>query len=90
MAKFNIEAIWHRRVGSRKTKVFSKRLFARIETAVRRCAELMILDGQVGDVIEFVLRKNSWQVGTISMKADGSMKVDWVQRKLIADVLNED
>lgn len=89
MAKFNIDAILHRRHGRSSTRVVWVRRYARIETAVRRCTEFMVLDGEVGDTIEFVLRINGWQVGTIRMKANGTMQVDWTHRKMIQQIQKE-
>ena len=76
MAKFNIQAHLHRleRGGSRTVWI---RQYARIETAVRRCTEYLIIEGEVGDLIEFVLKINGYQVGTIRMKATGKMEVLW-------------
>ena len=89
MAKFNIDAVLHRRHGRAHTKVVWTRRYARIETAVRRCTEFLVLDGEVGDVIEFVLRINGWQVGTIRVKANGCMQVDWTHRKMIQQIQKE-
>ncbi len=86
MAKFNIEAILHRRKKNNETYVVWTRLYARIETAVRRCTEIMVLEGEVGDVIEFTLRLNGWQIGTIRMRANGKMQVDWIQRKIVQEI----
>lgn len=76
MQRFNVDGILHRRDGN-KLVVFWVRSYARIETAVRRCTEYLILEGQVGDVIEFVLKINGMQVGTIKMSASGKMSVVW-------------
>ena len=81
MAKFNIDAVLHRKDGKTHTIVVWTRLYARIETAIRRCTEYLIIEGEVGDVIEFVLRKNGYQVGTIRMAATGRMVVVWNDRK---------
>ena len=81
MAKFNIDGILHRRVDKSHKVVAWVRRYARIETAVRRCTEFLILEGEVGDVIEFVLRLNGYQVGTIRMAATGRMVVVWNDRK---------
>lgn len=83
MAKFNIDATLHR-LGKGKIKfaVWTRR-YARIETAVRRCTEFMVLEGEVGDVIEFYLRLNGYQVATIRMTATGKLDVMWNDHKLL-------
>lgn len=76
MAKFNIEAHLHRSAKGLRETVWVRH-YARIETAVRRCTEYLVLDGEVGDIIEFVLKLNRYQVGTIRLTATGSMTVIW-------------
>ena len=84
MAKFNIEAHLHRLIGRSKDKreVAWIRRYATIDTAVRRCTQFLVTEGQVGDVIEFVLIKiPGYQVGTVSFriggKGVGSIEVLW-------------
>lgn len=76
MARYNIHAHLHRLTKSGLKPVWV-RYYARIETAVRRCTEYLILEGEVGDVIEFVLKINGYQVGTIRLKSTGKMDVCW-------------
>ena len=83
MAKFNIDARLHRKDGKTHTITVWTRMYARIETAIRRCTEYLIIEGEVGDVIEFCLRKNGYQVGTIRMSATGRMIVVWNDRKFL-------
>lgn len=83
MAKFNIDATLHRLgKGKIKFEVWTRR-YARIETAVRRCTEFMVLEGEVGDVIEFYLRLNGYQVGTVRMMATGRLDVVWNDRRFL-------
>lgn len=79
MAKFNIEAHLHRLVGNsmRVRETVWIRRYHRIETATRKATEFLICEGQVGDVIEFVLMKNDMQVGTVQYKASGKIIVLW-------------
>jgi hypothetical protein len=76
MAKFNIEAHLHRFSGTVR-RVAWIRYYARIETAVRRCSEFLVVEGEVGDIIEFTLKINGYQVGTIQLKATGKINVLW-------------
>lgn len=83
MAKYNIDATLHR-IGKNKTRITVwTRRYARIETAVRRCTEFIVLEGEVGDVIEFYLRLNGYQVATIRMTATGKLDVMWNDHKLL-------
>lgn len=80
MAHFNVEAHLHRLTGRSKDirHIEWVRHYGKIETAVRRCMEYLITEGQVGDVIEFVLKKISgMQVGTIRYHATGKIDVVW-------------
>lgn len=79
MSKYNIDAILHRIEDGVKSKkiVAWVRSYARIETAVRRIMEYLIFEGQVGDVVELVLRTNQMQVGTIKMSATSKVSVVW-------------
>lgn len=78
MARFNIEAHLHRLVGRSdfRTVVWIRR-YARIETAIRKATEFLIVEGEVGDLIEFVLRINGMQVGTVRRSATGKLEVLW-------------
>lgn len=83
MAKFNIDATLHRfGKGKVKLQVWTRR-YARIETAIRRCSEFMVLEGEVGDVIEFYLRLNGYQVGTVRLTATGRLDIVWNDRKFL-------
>lgn len=77
MAAFNIDALLHRRTSQNTTTAVWVRHYARIETAIKRCMEYLIFEGEVGDVIEFTLRRNFMQVGTIRMKASGGVEIVW-------------
>lgn len=76
MARLNIEAHLHRYEGKTR-EVFWVRHYARIETAIRRCTEYLILEGEVGDTIEFVLKINGLQVGTIRYTAVSKLDIVW-------------
>ena len=80
MAHFNIEAHLHRRQGRTKnTKTIWIRRYATIQTAMRRCTEFLIDEGQVGDVIEFILIKiPGYQVATIrsTLKSGGRAEAE--------------
>ena len=79
MALFNIEAHLHRLVhgSSSKRETVWIRRYARIENAMRRSTEFLMIEGEVGDVIEFVLVINAYQVGTIQYKATGKISIVW-------------
>lgn len=78
MAKFNIEAHLHRYEGRSKVRtVVWIRRYARIATAIRRCSEFLVEEGAVGDLIEFTLRINGYQCGTIRLTAKGTMETLW-------------
>lgn len=76
MPRFNIQGHLHRMKNGHHLFVWTRN-YARIETAVRRCTEFLILEGEVGDIIEFTLKVNGYQVGTIRLKATGKMEVLW-------------
>lgn len=76
MARLNIEGHLHRLVHGKREHVWIRH-YARIETAVQRCTAFLMLDGEVGDVIEFTLKVNGYQVGTVRLKATGKMEVVW-------------
>jgi hypothetical protein len=76
MARFNIQAHLHR-VEKGYLQPVWVRYYARIETAIRRCTEYLIIEGEVGDIIEFVLKLNGYQVGVIKLKATGKIDVVW-------------
>jgi hypothetical protein len=80
MARLNIEGHLHRLVHGRHTFVWTRH-YARIETAVQRCTAFLMLDGEVGDIIEFTLKINGYQVGTIRLKATGKMEVVWNRKE---------
>ena len=92
MAKFNIDAKLHRVIkgSDRKKEVWTRR-YARIETALRKAVEIMIMDGQSGDVLEFYVRKSGYQIATVRMSARGKLDIQWNDQraKLIrfADVM---
>jgi len=79
MTQFNIQAHLHRFEGQSKIRTTAWiRYYARIETAIRRCSEYLVVEGQVGDVIEFVLIKiPGYQLGTVRLKATGHLDILW-------------
>ena len=74
----NIHAQLHRKVSARNSEVVWNRSYARLETACRRAVELMILEGQAGDVIEVFHNVTGLQIGTVKMSVVGKLSVDWV------------
>lgn len=76
MARLHIEGHLHRLTKGGRTFIWTRH-YARIETAVHRCTTFLILEGEIGDVIEFTLKKNGYQVGTVRLKATGKIEVLW-------------
>ena len=76
--RFNITAQYNRRQG-RGFKVIWTRHYSRIETAMKRGQDL-IMQGQVGDVIEFYLVTNQMHVGWMRMPANGNVTSSWNMR----------
>lgn len=77
MSTLHIEATLHSRASkTRFIRVWTRR-YARIETATAKAMEYLMFAGAVGDVIEFHLRRNSMQVGTIRMMASGKVDIIW-------------
>lgn len=76
MARLNIEGHLHRRVNGRLLPAWTRH-YATIDTAITRCTTWMLINGEVGDIIEFTLKINGMQVGTIRMRADGKVVTEW-------------
>lgn len=84
MARFNIEGRLHRLVGRSKDlrSVVWIRNYGIIDTAVRTGIAYLIAEGQVGDIIEFTLKKISGlQVATLRYRANGKIDVEWNYRE---------
>jgi hypothetical protein len=77
MARLNIEGHLHRLVHHNRREQIWTRHYARIETAIQRCTLFLMMDGHVGDLIEFTVKINGYQVGTIRLKATGKIEVNW-------------
>lgn len=79
MARLNIEARLHRYInGSKKYKeVVWVRHYARIETAASAANTFLMFSGQTGDVIEFTLKINGLQVGTVRFTAKNKTEFEW-------------
>ena len=78
MARYNIEAHLHRFEGKNKRRTVTWiRYYHRIETAVQRGMRFLMEEGEVGDIIEFVLKINSDQRGTLQYHATGRVTVTW-------------
>lgn len=77
MSTLHIQATLHRRVSKNRLAPVWTRRYARIETATAKAMEYLMFAGAVGDVIEFHLRRNSMQVGTIRMMASGKVDIIW-------------
>lgn len=82
---FNIDAIMHRRKRN-GTQILWVRRYSCIENAMRRATEILMVDGCVGDLIEFTLRTNGLQVGTIRMHAAGNISIQWNYRKILREL----
>ena len=61
----------------RKNKELSSRRFSRIGTAFPRAVQVLMLDGQPGDVVEFSSREWGFQIGTVKIHAGGRMSITW-------------
>ena len=78
MATFKIDAHLHRFVGKNvKRTVIWVRRYARVETAARRAIVFLMLEGEVGDMIECVTRVSGYQCCVVKMTADSKITVIW-------------
>lgn len=59
-----------------KGKPVWNRRYARIDTAFPRAVELLIIDGEPGDVIEFSHSEYGFQIGTVKIKAGGKITIN--------------
>ena len=87
MARLNIEAHLHRFVnGSSKFReVVWVRHYKNLDTATSRGMFFLLTEGEVGDVIEYTLKINGYQVGTMKYHATGKVTTIW--NKTAADKL---
>lgn len=87
MARLNIEARLHRlQEGStRYREVVWTRHYARVETAAAAAMTYLMFSGQVGDIIEFSLKINGLQVGTVRLTP--SMKIETIWNRTEANKL---
>ena len=53
---------------TRGNLLLSVRRYVRLDTAIRRQTELVYLEGQPGDVIEFAHAETGMQIGTIKVQ----------------------
>ena len=61
----------------RKNEAIRVRTYARIDTAVRRAAQLAVLEGLPGDTVEFADDRTGVQLGTIKVRVGGVIVVTW-------------
>jgi hypothetical protein len=73
--RFNIVAQYNRRRGNSFEVVWT-RYYSKLENAMKRGQEL-IMQGGVGDVIEFYLVTNKMHVGWMRMPANGNVTSSW-------------
>ena len=62
----------------RKNKPEARRQYARISTAFPRAVQLLMLEGEPGDVIEFAHADFGFQIGTVKIHVGGKITVNWV------------
>lgn len=77
MAERNLILTLHR-----KRKQMWVRNYSRIDTAVPRATQLLILEGEPGDVMELA-HVNGKQLGTIKMKVNGHIVANWEWEKAL-------
>ena len=76
MNERNIIATFHRR-----HQELRKRHYARIDTSIPRITQLLILEGEPGDVVELAHAVTGMQLGTLKMKVGGHLVTDWIWEK---------
>lgn len=54
------------------------RRYSKIDNAVPRLVQLAMKEGRVGDVVEVFHDITSLQLGTIRMKANGTLDIKWI------------
>lgn len=73
MSERNIVAQLHSKMGLLWT-----RRFARLDTAIPRATQLLMLEGQPGNVVEFSHAVTGLQLGTIKLRVGGKMVTDYI------------
>lgn len=61
----------------RKRKPLWARRYLRLDTAIPRITELMILGGEPGDVAEIAHAVTGMQIGTVRLRAGGNLITNW-------------
>jgi len=56
-------------------QVLSTRRFVRLDTAIPRAVQLLILQGQPGDVIELAHHEHGFQIATIKIHSGGKFNI---------------
>lgn len=93
MAALYIRALYHRRneKGSGTRTLWTRR-YRDITTAAAKATSYLIVNGCVGDVIEFTLVINEMQIGAMKMTSSGKLHTEWNPAEasaLIKQVLTE-
>jgi metal-responsive CopG/Arc/MetJ family transcriptional regulator len=62
----------------RDNKIVWVRRYARIDTAIRRCTQLAVLEGQPKDVMEMAHNISGRQLGTIKLHTGNKLTAQWL------------
>lgn len=63
---------------TRKNKVLETRRYSRIDTAYPRVTQLLILDGQPRDVVEFSHAETGLHIGHVKLHTGGKLSAEWI------------
>lgn len=77
---YPIGAELHRLGRGKKTIKIWSRHYARLNTAIRKACEIMLEDGEVGDLIEIFYKQTGLQIGTVRMTARGKVEMQYVDK----------
>jgi len=58
-------------------KDIHKRHYARVDTAFPRAVQILMQDGEPGDVVEFAHSEYGFQIGTVKIHVGGKINVKW-------------
>lgn len=73
MAKRLLVAQFHRN----NQPILAKRYFNRVDTAIPRCVQLVLLDGEPGDTIQISSSEFGYWIADIRVRAGGKIDIKW-------------
>jgi hypothetical protein len=61
----------------RNKSVTKTRYYSRITTGFPRAVQLLMIDGEPGDLVEFASNEFGYQIGFVRLKVGGNMDIQW-------------